>query len=275
MEFLDTLNNFWQDVIFIISSWLQEADLFLSSWEFIGIKFYIVWNYKVLLFRGLWTTIALTALGYAGGLLLGLLFGLMKLSKKKWLHVPAKLYIDFFRGTPLLVQILIIHLALIPSLFGQSKGWFISGVLALVLNSSAYIAEILRAGINSINRGQMEAARSLGMPHGLAMKNIILPQAFRRMIPPLGNELIALLKDSSLVSVIAATDLLYAAKLAAGFYFRFWEPYLTIAFIYLILTFLASRLVTYLEKRFSTSYIPKQKNWLNPRKGIRDARGEI
>lgn len=228
--------------------------------DFLGLNFDHVWNYREIFLRGLSTTIILTALGYIGGLLVGLMFGLMKLSKKKLLYIPAKLYVDFFRGTPLLVQILIVHLALIPTINGgKSMGWFVSGVIALVLNSSAYIAEILRAGINSIDRGQMEAARSLGMPHGLAMRSIILPQAFRRMIPPLGNELIALLKDSSLVSVIAATDLLYAAKIAASTNYRFWEPYLTIAVLYLILTFLASKLVGYLEKRFSNSYVPKRK----------------
>ncbi len=231
--------------------------------DFLGLNFDHVWNYREIFFRGLSTTIILTILGYSGGLLVGLLFGLMKLSKKKLLYLPAKLYIDFFRGTPLLVQILIVHLALIPTIFGSSQGWFISGVIALVLNSSAYIAEILRAGIQSIDRGQMEAARSLGMPHGMAMRSIILPQALRRMIPPLGNEMIALLKDSSLVSVIAATDLLYAAKIAASTNYRFWEPYLMIAVLYLILTFLASKLVAYLEKRFSNSYVPKKKSRLD------------
>lgn len=227
--------------------------------EIFGLDFSYIWNYRNLFMQGLWVTLSLTALGYSGGLILGLIVGLMKLSKRMWLNIPAKLYIDFFRGTPLLVQILIIHLAVIPTIFGKSQGWFFSGVLALALNSSAYIAEILRAGINTIDRGQMEAARSLGMPHGMAMHTIILPQAFRRMLPPLGNELIALIKDSSLVSVIAATDLLYAAKITQTTYFIVWEPYLSVAFVYLLLTFLASRLVAYLERRFSTSYIPRKK----------------
>ena len=130
--------------------------------------------------------------------------------------IHAKYYVDFFRGTPLLVQILLIHSALIPGIFGHSLGYFVSGVIALILNSAAYNAEIIRAGIQSIEKGQTEAARSLGMTAALAMKIIILPQAFRRMVPPLGNELIALLKDSSLVTVIAANDLLYAGKVVAG-----------------------------------------------------------
>src|SRR5690606_18543758 len=206
--------------------------------EFLGLRmdmFESIWSYRELFIRGLWVTLGLTLVGYIGGFILGLVVGISKLSKRKWLHYPAKIYVDFFRGTPLLVQILLIHTALIPSVFGHSLGFFVSGSLALMLNSAAYNAEIIRAGIQSLDKGQMEAARSLGMPHNTAMKLIILPQAFRRMIPPLGNELIALLKDSSLLMVIAASDILYAGKVVAGVYQRFWEPYLTVAVLYLIL----------------------------------------
>ncbi|MCM3710171.1 amino acid ABC transporter permease [Sporosarcina luteola] len=238
--------------------------------EFLGLRidmFESIWSYRELFIRGLWVTLALTAVGYIGGFLLGLAVGIGKLSKRKWIYYPAKIYVDFFRGTPLLVQILLIHTALIPSIFGHSLGFFVSGSVALMLNSAAYNAEIIRAGIQSLDKGQMEAARSLGMPHNTAMKLIILPQAFRRMIPPLGNELIALLKDSSLVTVIAATDLLYAGKVVAGANLRFWEPYLTVAILYLILTFICGRLITYVENRFSNSYVP------SPRKMKRLAAG--
>lgn len=224
-----------------------------------GIRFDMIWNYKELFIRGLWITLGLTAIGYIGGVILGLFLGMGKLSKIKWIYYPSKIYVDFFRGTPLLVQILLIHLAVIPSIFGTSLGPFTSGAIALVLNCAAYNAEIIRAGIQSIEKGQMEAARSLGMPHKEAMKHIILPQAFRRMIPPLGNELIALLKDSSLVTVIAATDLLYAGKVVAGAYQRFWEPYITVAILYLVLTWVFTRVIAYVEKRYSNSYIPSQR----------------
>lgn len=230
--------------------------------EFLGLRiemFENIWSYRELFIRGIWVTLALTAVGYVGGFILGLFVGLGKLSKRKWIYYPAKYYVDFFRGTPLLVQILLIHTALIPSMFGHSLGFFVSGSVALMLNSAAYNAEIIRAGIQSIDKGQMEAARSLGMPHNTAMKLIILPQAFRRMIPPLGNELIALLKDSSLVTVIAASDLLYAGKVVAGAYSRFWEPYLTVAILYLILTFICGKFITYIEKRFSNSYVPSSR----------------
>lgn len=219
----------------------------------------MIWNYKELFIRGIWVTLSLTAIGYIGGIILGLIFAIGKLSKRKWIYYPCKYYVDFFRGTPLLVQILLIHLAVIPTIFGHSLGYFVSGSIALMLNCAAYNAEIIRAGIQSIERGQMEAARSLGMPHKTAMRHIILPQAFRRMVPPLGNELIALLKDSSLVTVIAANDLLYAGKVVAGAYARFWEPYITVAILYLLLTYVFTKIIAYVEKRFSNSYIPTQK----------------
>src|SRR5690625_2686828 len=224
-----------------------------------SIRIDILWNYRELFIRGLWVTIGLTFVGYTIGVILGLVFGLGRMSPRKWLHYPAKYYIDFFRGTPLLVQILLIHLAVIPTMFGKSLGFFVSGALALSLNCGAYTAEIIRAGIQSLDKGQMEAARSLGMPHKMAMRHIILPQALRRMVPPLGNELIALLKDSSLVTVIAATDILYAAKVTTGAHLRFWEPYIFAAILYLLLTWVFTKVIAYIERRFSNTYIPLRK----------------
>ncbi|RUL47416.1 MULTISPECIES: amino acid ABC transporter permease [Lysinibacillus] len=227
--------------------------------DFFDLRWDIIWNYRELFLRGIWVTLVLTLSGYVGGIILGVLIGLGETSKRKLIYWPSKLYVDLFRGTPMLVQILIIHLALIPAVFGQSFGFMVSGITALILNSAAYNAEIIRAGIQSIDKGQMEAARSLGLTHNQAMRKIILPQAFRRMIPPLGNEFIALLKDSSLVTVIAASDILYAAKVVAGAYNRFWEPYLVAALLYLILTYLVTKVVAYIEKRFSNDYNPRKK----------------
>lgn len=224
-----------------------------------AMQFDIIWNYRELFLRGISLTVRLTLLGYGLGLILGIILGLGRLSKRQIFSYPSKIYIGFFRGTPLLVQLLIIHVAVIPTIFGQSLGYFVSGALALTLNSAAYIAEIVRAGIESLDKGQSEAARSLGMPEGMAMRFVILPQAIRRMVPPLGNELIALLKDSSLVTMIAATDILYAAKVVQGATFRVWEPYLTAAALYLILTWILTRVITYIENRFSTSYVPKNR----------------
>src|SRR5699024_12042050 len=143
----------------------------------------MIWNYRELFFRGIWVTIALTLVGYSCGIILGLLFGLGRLSDFKIIHYPAKWYIDFFRGTPLLVQILLIHTALIPTIFGQSLGFFFSGALALMLNSAAYIAEIFRAGIQSLDKGQMDEARSLGMPKVFELLLNIITQVIRRLVP--------------------------------------------------------------------------------------------
>lgn len=226
-------------------------DIFDLRWD-------IVWNYRDMFIRGIGVTLILTLSGYFGGILLGLFLGLGKLSSRKWIYWPSKLYIDLFRGTPMLVQILLIHLAVIPTIFGHSLGYMVSGITALILNCAAYNAEIFRAGIQSIAKGQMEAARSLGLTHNQAMRKVILPQAFRRMIPPLGNEFIALLKDSSLVTVIAAPDILYASKVVAGASFRFWEPYIVAALLYLVLTYGVTKIVAFIEKRFSNSYVPRK-----------------
>lgn len=226
-------------------------DLFDFRWD-------IIWNYRDFYITGIWVTLALTLVGYIGGVFFGVLLGLAQTSKNKIMYWPAKIYVDVFRGTPMLVQIYIIHLALIPTLFGQSYGWFISGAAALILNSAAYNAEIFRAGIQSIDKGQMEAARSLGLTHSQAMRKVILPQAVRRMVPPLGNEFITLLKDSSLINVIAATDILYASKMIAGTYSRVWEPYLFAAFLYLVMTFIVTKIISYIEHRFSIDYNPRK-----------------
>ena len=218
----------------------------------------IIWNYRDFYITGIWVTLALTLVGYIGGVFFGVFLGLAQTSKNKLIYWPAKIYVDVFRGTPMLVQIYIIHLALIPTVFGQSYGWFVSGAAALILNSAAYNAEIFRAGIQSIDKGQMEAARSLGLTHSQAMRKVIMPQAVRRMVPPLGNEFITLLKDSSLVNVIAATDILYASKMIAGTYSRVWEPYLFAAFLYLVMTFIVTKVISYIEHRFSIDYNPRK-----------------
>ena len=228
-----------------------QVDLFDFRWD-------IIWNYRDFYITGIWVTLALTLVGYIGGVFFGVFLGLAQTSKNKLIYWPAKIYVDVFRGTPMLVQIYIIHLALIPTVFGQSYGWFVSGAAALILNSAAYNAEIFRAGIQSIDKGQMEAARSLGLTHSQAMRKVIMPQAVRRMVPPLGNEFITLLKDSSLVNVIAATDILYASKMIAGTYSRVWEPYLFAAFLYLVMTFIVTKVISYIEHRFSIDYNPRK-----------------
>jgi len=182
------------------------------------------------------------------------------------LRWPSTVYVSFFRGTPLFVQILLMHFAVLPLFINpvdgilidgdlarnlkQNYGAFLSGVAALTLNAGAYISEIFRAGIQSIDKGQVEASRSLGLSYGRTMFHVVLPQAFRRMLPPLGNNAIALLKDSSLISAIGLAELAYAARTVAGAYSRYWEPYLTISLMYWLLTLGLAYGVKRLEARY-------------------------
>ncbi|MBG9940482.1 amino acid ABC transporter permease [Brevibacillus formosus] len=219
----------------------------------------VIYDYRELFIRGIINTILLTAVATVCGTLLGLFISLGKMSSKRILRWTCSIYVELFRGTPMLVQILLIHFAVIPSIWGilypgaSSPEAIYSGFVALSLNAAAYMAEIFRAGIQSIDPGQMEAARSLGMNKGLAMRQIILPQAFTRMLPAIGNEFIALLKDSSLLAVIATPELNYAAMNVAKSTFERYPPYLTEAAVYLVLTLFLSRVVVRgLEKKYST-----------------------
>ncbi|WP_144552677.1 amino acid ABC transporter permease [Bacillus sp. X1(2014)] len=211
----------------------------------------ILVEYAPFFLKGTLLTIGLSIASILIGTILGLFIGLGKIMKNKLLAWPFTIYITFFRGTPLLVQILLIHFAVVP-LFLDETSPILAAILTLSLNAAAYIAEIFRAGIQSIDRGQMEAARSLGMNHVQAMRFVILPQAFKRMIPPLGNEFIVLIKESSLAALIAAPELMYWGRAMQGQYFRVWEPYLAAAVIYLVLTLSLSFLLTRLERRLAT-----------------------
>ncbi len=213
-------------------------------------RFDVIVRYLPLLLQGMKLTFQLTIIAVAIGTVIGLCFSLLRISKFKPLSWLAKGYVDFFRGTPLLVQIFLIHFGF-PQLFGmQAFPAYLSGTIALSLNSGAYIAEIFRGGIKSIHKGQMEAARSLGMPYAQAMIYIILPQAFKRSIPPLGNEFIAMLKDSSLVSVIALQELMMSGRIMQGRSFRPFETWMTVALLYLVMTLTITQFVSYLERVF-------------------------
>ncbi|WP_026672890.1 amino acid ABC transporter permease [Alkalihalobacterium bogoriense] len=215
------------------------------------IRFDIIVDYLPFFLKGAMWTVILSLLGILIGTVMGLFIGLGKMLDNKWLRIPFIWYINFFRGTPFFVQILLLHFGILP-LFLSPVNPILTGVVALSLNSAAYIAEIFRAGIQSIDKGQMEAARSLGMTHTQAMKEVILPQAVKRMVPPLGNEFIVLLKESSLLAVIAAPELMYWGRIAMGQYYRPWEPYITVALIYLVLTLSLTYLLNYIEKRLNT-----------------------
>lgn len=218
---------------------------------FTDFRFDLLGEYMPLFLKGTLYTIGISLIGILLGSILGLLIGLGKMMRNKFLSFPFKAYIAFIRGTPFFVQILIIHFGVIPAFLGTTNG-IVAGIVALSLNSAAYIAEIFRGGIQSIDKGQMEAARSLGMTHTQSMKHIILPQAFKRMIPPLGNEFITLIKESSLTALVAVPEIMYWARAFNGEYYRVWEPYLAAAVIYFILTLALSFLLSLLEKRLAT-----------------------
>lgn len=215
------------------------------------IRFDIIFEYLPYFLKGAGITIGVSLLGIIVGTILGLFIALGKMSKVTLIRFPFTWFINFFRGTPLLVQLFLIHFGLVPLMFGKANA-ITALIIALSLNASAYVAEIFRAGIQSIDKGQMEAARSLGMTHAQAMRHIIIPQAFKRMIPPLGNEFIVLLKDSSLGAVIAAPELMYWGRAAVGQYLIVWEPYITVAIIYMILTLSLTHLLNYVERRLAT-----------------------
>ncbi|AZU60814.1 amino acid ABC transporter permease [Neobacillus mesonae] len=215
------------------------------------IQWDILAEYAPYFAKGTLLTIGLSLAGILIGCILGLFIGLGKMVRNKFIAFPFNCYIAFFRGTPLMVQILLIHFGVIPPILGTTNA-IVAAIVALSLNSAAYVSEIFRAGIQSIDKGQMEAARSLGMNHVQAMRFVILPQAFKRMIPPLGNEFVVLIKDSSLAAIIAAPELMYWGRAMQGQYYRPWEPYITAALIYFVLTFSLSLLLSRLERRLTT-----------------------
>jgi len=208
-------------------------------------------NSLPLLIVGAGITIQITAISVGLGLIIGMFVGIARICNVKVLRALATVYIDFLRGTPLLVQIFLIYFAL-PMVVGQRVDPFIAAITACGINSGAYIAEIFRAGIQAIDEGQMEAGRSLGMSWVQTMRYIIVPQAFKNVVPPLGNEFIALLKDSSLVSVIGFEELTRRGQLIIARTYGSLEIWITVALIYLVMTLTISRLVSYMEKRLAT-----------------------
>jgi polar amino acid transport system permease protein len=207
------------------------------------------WRLGPLMF-GLWTTLWLSAVSSFFGLILGLVTGLARVSKNITIRGLALVYVECIRGTPLLVQIFIAYF-LLGTVFNLSRN--VCGVGALALFAGAYVAEIVRAGIQSISKGQAEAARSLGMTTFQTMWDIILPQAFKRILPPLSGQFISLIKDSSLVSVIAITDLTKSGREIITSTFATFEVWIVVAAMYLLVTSLLSQLVYYMERRLAVS----------------------
>ncbi|XXQ67660.1 amino acid ABC transporter permease [Neisseriaceae bacterium B1] len=238
-------------------------------------------EYREMFFYGILTTLGITAVSVFVGVILGLFGALARILRFEkgniliralgWLlRNLSLLYVTLFRGTPLFVQIFIWYFVWFPLLVHPEHGWLMNGneaqefrrnygaltagVLALSTNAGAYITEIFRAGIQSIDRGQMEAARSLGLTYPQAMRFVILPQALRRMLPPLANEFITLLKDSSLLSAISVAEIAYVQKTISGRYYVYEEPLYVVAFIYLIMTICLSWFFAWLEKKYNGAH---------------------
>ncbi|WP_311407380.1 amino acid ABC transporter permease [Liquorilactobacillus uvarum] len=215
-------------------------------------NFQLIIDYLPYFFKGIIYTIGFSIASIVLGTVLGLLIALGKMLPNKLLAAPFKGYVGLFRGTPLLVQILVINFGVVPLILGKSNS-IVAGILALSLNSSAYIAEIFRSGIQAVSEGQGEAAATLGLTPNQTMLHIILPQAVKIILPPLGNEFISLIKDSSLASVISAPEVTYWAQAMNAQYYRVWEPYLTSGLIYLILTLSISSILHSVERRLSVN----------------------
>ena len=213
--------------------------------------FSLIWNSLPLLLAGAGVTIEITAIAVGLGFVFGLITSVCRLSGVKILNILAVCYVNIIRGTPLLVQIFLIYFAL-PMIIGERINPFVAAVAACSVNSGAYVAEIFRAGIQSVDKGQMEAGRSLGLSWMQTMRYIILPQAFKHVIPPLGNEFISMTKETSLVSVIGFEELTRRGQRIIAKTYGSFEIWLTVAFIYLVMTFTIAQLVSYLERRFAT-----------------------
>ena len=213
--------------------------------------FSLIWYSLPLLLAGAGVTIEITAIAVGLGFIFGLITSVCRLSDVKILQVIAVCYVNIIRGTPMLVQIFLIYFAL-PMVIGQRINPFVAAVAACSINSGAYVSEIFRAGIQSVDKGQMEAGRSLGLSWMQTMRYVILPQAFKHVIPPLGNEFISMTKETSLVSVIGFEELTRRGQLIIAKTYGSFEIWLTVAAIYLVMTLTIARLVSYLERRFAT-----------------------
>jgi polar amino acid transport system permease protein len=199
--------------------------------------------------EGTLVTLQYSILSVIFGLMIGVILALCKTSKYTSFRIFADIYTSIFRGTPLLIQLMIVYYGL-PTI-GIKLTVFVAGVLAFSLNSGAYVSEVIRAGINAVEKGQFEAAKALGIPKYLAMKDIILPQAIRKILPSLINELINLLKESAIISILGEMDLMRRAQVVAAESYSFFTPMITAALCYYILVISFTALAKILEKRLA------------------------
>lgn len=219
------------------------------------------WSYYLI---GAKNTILLALLAVVIGVLIGLILAIFRVGKNRPLQFLATAYVEFIRGTPLLVQLFIIYYGLqaigirfpdvpfLSKILGINFADFMAGVITMGINSGAYVCEIFRSGIQSIDKGQSEAARSLGLSYPKTLLYIVIPQAIRNVLPTLGNEFVVVIKESSIVSIIGIADLMYKANTVRGNTFQPFEPLLVVALVYFILTFPLSKLLARIERRMAT-----------------------
>ncbi|MFC3041510.1 amino acid ABC transporter permease [Virgibacillus xinjiangensis] len=197
---------------------------------------------------GLYYTLLISIVGLLLGFVLGAIFGLGRISKSKIVYALSSIYVEIIRGTPVLVQAIWIFFAL-PLITGYNMESVTAGIIVIALNSGAYIAEIVRGAVDSVDKGQKEAGRSLGLDQRQTMRYIIWPQAFKRMIPPLGNQFIISIKDTSLLSVILVPELMFQGRMIASNYFNAVEIYTAVAVFYLAITLSLSFVLRLIERR--------------------------
>lgn len=200
------------------------------------------------LLTGLYYTLLVSVVGIGIGFVIGAFVGLGRLTRFKPIYWLCTAYVELIRGTPVLVQAIWIYFAL-PLIINYTLPSIVAGIIVIALNSGAYIAEVVRGAVQSIDKGQMEAGRSLGMSHHKTMLQVIWPQAFRRMIPPLGNQFIISIKDTSLLSVILVPELIFQGRMIAASHFNAVEIYTTVALFYLVITLTLSKILNLMEKR--------------------------
>lgn len=200
--------------------------------------------------EGIFVTLQYSLTAVFFGLCLGIILAICKRSNNKVIQYIADFYTSIFRGTPLLIQLMIVYNG-IPILTGIKMSVFMSGAIAFSLNSGAYVSEIIRAGINAIDPGQIEAAQVLGIPKHIAMRDIVLPQAMRKVLPALINELINLFKESAIISMLGEADIMRRAQMVAAESFNFFTPMITAAICYYILVMCFSKIASILEKKLA------------------------
>jgi polar amino acid transport system permease protein len=200
-----------------------------------------------LLLGGAWVTLYISLISSSIGVALGLFMGMARVSRFRAVRTIATVYTEMIRGTPLLMQLIILYYGL-PSV-GINLEAIVAGIIGLSANSAAYVGEIFRAGIQSVGRGQMEAARAAGLTHLQAMRYVVLPQAFRMVLPPLTNEFVTMLKDSSLVSTLAIAELLRTGREVVAWKVNVFSPFAGVTLLYLAMTLPLTHVARYLERR--------------------------